>query len=117
MVSLDWICKNWSFINARWVKRIPYNRLRRLLRDGTAPTSGKFYGTPEFFTSNAEEYGSTTCSGSTRLCLRPYVVAPMPEESVMAVFIDPKRYEFDEDGNITSLKSLYEVPVYVFIRD
>lgn len=116
MLDTDWICKNWNFLEARWMKRINANHLHRLYRDGSAPTTGRFYGTPEFFDLHSS-MGAVTHTGSKKLCLRPYVVAPMPNTTVKAVFIDPKKYEFDEAGNIKGQKSLYDVPVYVFIGD
>lgn len=109
MTDLDWVVKNWDFLSARYIRNI--RNVTELIRQPQAPTTGKFYGTPDVFM----DYGSLTAtspSGNKKMLLRPYIVAPMPD-GIKAVYIDPKRYKFDDAGNITALATTYEFPIFV----
>ena len=112
MLKEDWVVKNWSFLNARKVIRLPMSRARNILRQEQALTTGKFYGRQEFI-DELEQYSAVRYNGSRTLFLRPFISAPMPE-NVLAVYVDPKRYKFNEQNEITGLASTYEFPVYVF---
>lgn len=119
MVDIDWLQKNWTFISKRQVIYLSSDRLMRMIRDPNCPTQGKFWGRQSFI----ERYGAFVSSlptGSKRLMLRPFIDAPLPADKVKnieAMYIDPKKYTFNEQGEITALKCLYESPVYVFIKD
>lgn len=115
MIKEDWILKNWAFLSGRRVKRIDrWSSLTDFLQDPDVPTTGKFYGTENFYAGQSV-YGCITHKGSKRLCLRPYIPAPMPEEGIKAVFIDPKKYCFNDNDEIIGLDTLYESPIYIFI--
>lgn len=114
--ELDWIAKNWNFLKVRNVRTFNQTRLLNMLRIGDVPTTGKFYGRMEFL-QNYSSYTSTGFNGSKKLLLRPFIDAPMPEPDIWAVYIDPKKYVFSEDGKITGLASCYESPVVVFKID
>lgn len=113
MVKEDWVVVNWEFLSGRRVTEIPFERLKRILTDGSAPSTGKFYGVEDLYNRYSDS-GSITHSGTRRLFLRPFISAPMPMENIKGVYIDPKKYRFDEDGKITGLDTLYEIPIFVF---
>lgn len=115
MTNLDFLAKNWSFFSHRRVREIPIEKCTRLLRMPDTATNGKFFGTSELF-DRLSRFSSIGLNGSRRLFLRPYVVAPMPEERVKAVFIDPKKYDIDEDGNVTGVQDCWEPVIYVLVE-
>lgn len=112
MVKEDWIVRNWDFLKARKVVSIPMSRARNILREGQVLTTGKFYGNQEFI-DQMDSYSAIRYNGTRTLFLRPFISAPMPE-GVLAVYVDPKRYNFDDNGIVTGLSSTYEFPIYVF---
>lgn len=112
MVKEDWVVRNWDFLSARKIISIPMSRARNILRQDQVLTTGKFYGTEEFI-NQLDSYCSIRYNGTKTLFLRPYISAPMPK-GILAVYADPKRYKFGEDGLITGLSSTFEFPVYVF---
>lgn len=112
MLKEDWVVKNWSFLSARKIISLPMSRARNILRQEQALTTGKFYGRQEFI-EELEQYSAVRYNGSRTLFLRPFISAPMPE-GVLAVYVDPKRYNFDDNGIVTGLSSTYEFPIYVF---
>lgn len=113
MIKEDFLVKGWSFLSARNYIELPERKLSVFLRDGRVPLSGRFYGTEEFFNSYPF-YSSISFNGNRRLCMRPYIIAPMPEPSIKAIYIDAKRYTYSADGEITGLDTLYELPFVVF---
>lgn len=114
MVKEDWVVRNWEFLSSRRIIPIPMSRAKNILRNSQVITTGKFYGTSEFL-EELEDYSAIRYNGSRVLFLRPYISAPMPA-GVLAVYADPKRYKFGEDGIITGLDSTFELPVFVFTR-
>lgn len=108
-----WLVKNWEFLLSRQTKVLPVNMLSKLFRDPKVTPSGKFYGTEEFLALYSP-LSAVTANGIARLALRPYIFCEMPNSSIRAVYIDPKKYIFDEDGMIVGLSSLYENAVYIF---
>lgn len=112
MVKEDWVVRNWDFLKARKVVSIPMSRARNILREGQVLTTGKFYGNQEFI-DQMDSYSAIRYNGTRTLFLRPFISAPMPE-GVLAVYVDPKRYNFDDNGIVTGLSSTYEFPIYVF---
>lgn len=114
MQKEDWVAKNWAFLSQRQVIEIPTHQTRRFFQNSQVSTSAKFYGTTRFYQQNSF-YGVVTAKGTRRLYLRPYIIAPMAKNWIQAVYIDPKKYTFDEQGNITGLESLYEAPIFVFV--
>lgn len=113
--SLDWIVKNWDFLSSRRVVEIPTIRFKKVFNRSDLPTSGKFFGTQGFIDSvSVADFVAETRTGGYRVALRPFINAPMPNPEVQAVYIDPKRYKFDEQGFITGLDDCYELPIVVF---
>lgn len=112
MVKEDWIVRNWDFLKARKIVSIPMTRARNILQEDKVLTTGKFYGSSEFI-DQMRGFSSIRYNGTMTLFLRPFISAPMPD-GVLAVYVDPKRYKFDEDGIITGLSSTYEFPIYIF---
>lgn len=109
MLGLDWIHKNWRFLQKRLIKEVT---LEQLVKDKETPTSGRFYGTEDFY-KKYSYLGACGFDGSRKLMLRPYLVSSMPENGIQAIYIDFKKYRFNEDGLIVGLKSTYEVPIYI----
>ena len=114
-IKEDWIVKNWAFLKARRRMELREDRFSSLFTKAEAPTTGKFYGTQDFFDTYYRQYGAYTANGNKRLALRPYIVAPMPDRRIKAIFIDPKKYLFDKDGNITGLDGCYETTFFIFM--
>lgn len=112
-LEVDWVCRNWDFLSQRRHKILPAYRLGSFIRDGQAVSTGRFYGTPQFL-DFARDYKSVTYAGTPRLFLRPYIIAPMPDEEVQAVYIDPKKYTINEEGLITGLDSTFESTIFIF---
>lgn len=113
MLKEDWIVRNWNFLSARKTLEFSGANILRFIRNPQAPLTGKFYGTAEFYQENAR-YGCFGRLGTRRLFLRPYIIAPMPESHIKAVYIDPKRYCMDEEGVIKCLDTFYELPIFIF---
>lgn len=114
MLKEDWIVKNWDFLKSRKIISLPMSRAKNILKQEQALTTGKFYGKQEFI-EELEQYSAIRYNGSKTLFLRPFISAPMPQ-GVEAVYVDPKRYKFNEQEEITGLASTYEFPVYIFIE-
>lgn len=114
MVDLDFIVKNWDYLSKRRVREIPIEHCSRILRMPDTASNGKFFGTPDMF-DRLSKYSSIGLNGSRRLFLRPYVIAPMPKDRIKAVFIDPKKYIFNEDGVITGVESCWEPVIYILV--
>lgn len=113
MVKEDFIARNWEFFSQRKHLDMDANRLLQLTRNGQVPLSGKFFGTVDFF-ENFPTLTAITASGSRRLLLKPYIVAPMPEPTIQAIYIDAKRYRFSADGVVEGLDTTYELPFVIF---
>lgn len=116
-IKEDWIVRNWDFLKARRMKEIVGWRFKNIFRFADAPTTAKFYGTEDFYQRYSSDFGCLTGTGSKRLALRPYINAPMPEQRIKAVFIDPKKYVFDEEGNIVGMDGCYEATIFIFTED
>lgn len=116
-LSKDWILKNWDFLSTRWIRKIhlkqPTNPIQVMLWNSDIPIDGKFYGTTYFLMHKAYPYHSESPTGTIRVLLRPYITAPLPE-GIQAVYINPKNYKFNDQSEITGLKSTYEQPIVVF---
>lgn len=108
--NVSWVKRNWDFLNARGVKQ--ETGVIDFLQDWRVPTDGKFFGTDKFFKQWCRTSGSIH-NDFRKLFLHPYIIEDMPE-GVQAVYISKKNYEFDEEGNIVGLHSLYEKNFYVF---
>lgn len=114
MLKPDWVIKNWDFLSTRYKLNYRPCAVERFITDTRAYTTGKFFGTQEFFDAN-RGFGSATKTGTQRLFLRPYIFARMPE-GVEAVYIDASRYKFDTEGIITDFDS-YELPIFIFTKN
>ena len=115
MTQVDWVVKNWEFLSSRRVVEIPTVRFKKVFQQPQIPTTGKFFGTQNFIDSpQVQDFAVISALGSQRLALRPFICAPMPEPEVQAVYADPKRYKFDEQGVIVGLNDCYELPIVVF---
>lgn len=106
----DWVKKNWDFLSTRAVK--VESGVIDFVQDWRVPTDGKFFGTEKFFRNWGRSHGSEH-KGFKKLFLRPYIVQEMPE-GVEAIYISKKNYDFDTEGNITGLHSVFEKNFYVF---
>lgn len=115
-MSNDFIIKNWAFIQSHRIKRFKVEKYTSLMKDKEVPTGGIFFGTQEFYDSTDLMYRTQNFNGNTRLMMRPYVFSSMPEEGVMAVYLDKSQYRIDEEGEIQGLKGSYEVPVFIFYK-
>lgn len=113
MVDKDWIYNNWAFLSKRRTKVLPAGNLFKITNQRDVPSEGKFYGTEEFL-RRYKAFSTLSYNNTPRLLLRPFVISEMPDKSIQAVFIDPKKYIFDEDGIITGTKSTFEIPIYIF---
>lgn len=113
MVKEDWVAKNWEFLKTRRIQVVrSYRFTQDFIRNPQVSTQGKFYGDSDYYENSP--YKGSSMLGKPRLLLRPYIVAPTPEEGVRAVYIDPKKYEFNNNGVITKVADLYENVIFIF---
>lgn len=110
----DWVSVNWEFLKSARQVRIPSDNYVELLSDPEAPSQGKFYGSQAFIATVNPQFRSRSFNGTPRLFMRPYIYAVMPQNSIKAVFINPKDYDFDEEGRIAGFSSSYQAPIFIF---
>lgn len=115
MVTNNWIKDNWQFLSRRHRVEVPACQMYKLLQDKEFPFTGKFYGTGEFWKDNSP-YGGDRGNVKS-LLLRPYIISEMPEEDIVAIYIDPKRYKMDKNGKIEGTVTLWEFPIYIIKKD
>lgn len=108
-LSKDWLVNNWSFLSSRFHKSA--KSLAELARNPEATSKGVFFGKERFFDNNFL-YSSVTRTGNRRIMLRPFISADLPV-SCNAIYIDPKLYIFNDNEQITGLKSSFEVPFFL----
>lgn len=107
---------NWNFLSKRYRIEIAASELYKILQSKEAPLGGKFYGTGEYWESNST-YGHITKNGVHTLFLRPYHITEMPEEDIVAIYIDFNKYHFTENNIIDGLTSAWEFPIYIIKKD
>lgn len=111
----DWVVKNWEFLKRQPIIRIKGMDFSRLLTDSEARSDGKFYGDSSFYSQCPACFKGNNFNGAPRLFLHSYISTDMPEEGLRAIYVDSKRYEFNDDGFITGLTSTYKTPIFMFI--
>ncbi len=114
MRDINRIVKNREFLSADHViyDNAAEDGFMAFIRDRGINCNGKFFGTPRFL-ERFEGFVSLAMNDtSIRLCLRPYLIAPMPD-GIEAIYIDPKRYKPNKAGIIIDYDS-FELKKFAF---